>query len=89
MKTDVLSIQDIDYIIRNIRGKKVILDTDLANLYQVKTKRLNEQIKRNMGRFPEEFLFQLTEEENRALRSQIATSKISEGRKTVSPLCVY
>lgn len=46
-----------------IRGQRVILDTDLAKLYGTKTKRLNEQVKRNRGRFPEDFMFQLTEEE--------------------------
>ncbi|MEW6074815.1 MAG: ORF6N domain-containing protein [Candidatus Omnitrophota bacterium] len=58
-----------------IRGKRVMLDKDLALLYEVKTKRLNEQVARNRKRFPEDFMFQLTEEEADFLRSQIATSK--------------
>jgi len=70
-----VSIQNIEDLIHNIRGKKIILDSDLANLYQVSTKRLNEQIKRNFDRFPSDFLFQLTQEEYMFLRSQIATSK--------------
>ena len=57
-----------------IRGHKVMLDKDLAKLYGVKTKRLNEQVARNRKRFPEDFMFQLTEEEANSLRSQIATS---------------
>jgi len=57
-----------------IRGRKVILDRDLARLYEVPTKRLNEQVRRNIKRFPEEFMFQLTEEELKNWRSQIATS---------------
>ena len=57
-----------------IRGQKVMLDADLAELYGVPTKRFNEQVKRNITRFPAEFMFQLTAEEFRALRSQIATS---------------
>ena len=64
----------ITSVIRTIRGQKVILDSDLARLYGVPTKRLNEQVKRNFDRFPPDFLFQLTSEE--ALewnRSQIAT----------------
>lgn len=57
-----------------VRGKRVMLDSDLAILYEVKTKRLNEQIARNRKRFPEDFMFQLTEEEADFLRSQNATS---------------
>ena len=57
-----------------IRGQKVILDTDLARVYGVATKRLNEQFRRNRSRFPEDFAFQLSAEELTNLRSQIATS---------------
>ena len=57
-----------------IRGEKVMLDADLAKLYEVSTKRLNEQVRRNPGRFPSDFMFQLTKEEYRILRSQFATS---------------
>lgn len=58
-----------------IRGKRVMLDSDLAALYEVKTKRLNEQVIRNKKRFPEDFMFQLTEDEADFLRSQNATSR--------------
>lgn len=58
-----------------IRGQKVMLDFDLAKLYQVETKRLNEQVNRNSDRFPEDFLFQLTNEEFEVLKSQFATSR--------------
>jgi hypothetical protein len=64
-----------------IRGQKVMLDFDLANLYQVETRRLNEQVKRNTGRFPEDFMFQLESEEWNNLKSQIATSSWG-GRRT-------
>ena len=57
-----------------VRGKKVMLDNHLAALYEVASKRLNEQVKRNPNRFPEDFMFQLTPDEFRSLRSQIATS---------------
>ena len=57
-----------------IRGKKVMLDRDLAELYGVPTKRLNEQVKRNIERFPEDFMFQLTKEEFENWKSQFATS---------------
>ena len=60
-----------------IRGQKVMLAHDLALLYDVPTKRLNEQVKRNIDRFPADFMFQLTLEEVAGLRSQIATSKPS------------
>ncbi|HUW99629.1 MAG TPA: ORF6N domain-containing protein [Phycisphaerae bacterium] len=56
-----------------VRGQKVMLDADLAALYGVTTKRLNEQVKRNRGRFPDDFIFRLSWEEIKALRSQIAT----------------
>ena len=64
-----------------IRGQKVMLDTDLAELYQVETRRLNEQIKRNAGRFPEDFMFRLTNEEWKNLKSQFATSSWGGRRK--------
>ena len=61
--------------ITELRGRKVILAAELARLYGVSTKRLNEQIKRNLSRFPDDFAFRLTEAERDDLRSQIATSK--------------
>ncbi|MGH9583793.1 MAG: ORF6N domain-containing protein [Bryobacteraceae bacterium] len=57
-----------------VRGKKVLLDADLASLYQVETKVLNQAVRRNIERFPEDFMFQLTGEEDEILRSQIVTS---------------
>jgi hypothetical protein len=62
-----------------VRGHKVILDSDLAGLYGVTTKRLNEQVKRSSERFPADFMFQLNAEEHQALRSQIATLKVGRG----------
>ncbi|RDC57116.1 ORF6N domain-containing protein [Pedobacter chinensis] len=67
--------------IYEIRGLKVMLDSDLAELYGVETKRLNEQIRRNIDRFPEDFMFQLTESEWQNLKSQIATSSWGGRRK--------
>ena len=64
-----------------IRGQKVMLDNDLAELYEVETRRLNEQVKRNIDRFPEDFMFQLTKEEFENLKSQIATSSWGGRRK--------
>lgn len=77
-KLTVHSPQDL---IRRVRGQAVILDTDLAALYGVTTKRLNEQIRRNCQRFPEDFAFQLSEQEWNSLRSQIATSNERGGRR--------
>jgi hypothetical protein len=64
-----------------IRGQRVLLDSDLAALYEVETRRLNEQIKRNMGRFPVDFMFQLTSDEFANLKSQFATSSWGGRRK--------
>ncbi len=64
-----------------IREHKVMLDGDLAELYQVETRRLNEQVKRNIDRFPEDFMFQLTEKEWEDLKSQNATSSWGGRRK--------
>lgn len=65
---------ELEAIIITLRGSRVILDIDLANLYGVSPKRLNEQVKRNRGRFPDDFMFQLENQEVRNLRSQIATA---------------
>src|SRR3989344_9652427 len=64
-----------------IRDQKVMLDNDLAELYQVDTKRLNEQVKRNNDRFPVDFMFQLTKSETNNLKSQFATSSWGGKRK--------
>ncbi len=63
-----------------VRGKKVMLDSDLAELYQVETRALNQAVRRNLERFPEDFMFQLTAQEASVLRSQIVISKKGRGR---------
>src|SRR5271166_1016265 len=68
-----------------LRHQRVILDADIAKLYGVTVKRLNEQVRRNQERFPSDFMFQLTTKEHKALRSQIATSKKSRGGRRYSP----
>ena len=68
----VIQIQNLIY---NIRGYRVMLDSDLAMLYEVETKVLNQAVKRNIKRFPEHYMFQLTKDEYEFLRSQIVTSK--------------
>lgn len=67
--------------IYEIRGQQVMIDKDLAGLYQVEVKRLNESVKRNLKRFPEDFMFQLTAEEWQNLKSQFATSSWGGTRK--------
>ncbi|MEX2261053.1 MAG: ORF6N domain-containing protein [Bryobacteraceae bacterium] len=73
----------LEGLIRVIRGQKVILDADLAALYEVETKQLNRAVKRNLSRFPEEFMFQLTEAER--LRCQIGTSNAGRGGRRYLP----
>ena len=75
----LVSVERIERLIYLIRGQKVMLDSDLAEIYGVTTKRLNEQVGRNADRFPLDFAFQLTPQEVANLRSQIATSSL-EGR---------
>jgi len=83
---DLIPEKNILQIIMVIRGQKVILDSDLATLYGVETKRLNEQVRRNMHKFPEDFMFQLTKEEFENLKSQIATSSSGWGGRRKPPL---
>jgi hypothetical protein len=69
-------IASIERAIYSLRGQRVMLDSDLAAIYGVTTRRLNEQLRRNRSRFPDDFAFQLTAEESRNLKSQIATSSL-------------
>lgn len=79
------SLVEVKNLIYEIRDYKVMLDSDLANLYEVPTKRLNEAVKRNIARFPKHYMFQLTNEEFESLRSQIATSNKSRGGRRYMP----
>lgn len=76
--TTIQPVEQIESLILTIRGKQVMLDRDLARLYGVETKRLNEQVRRNIERFPEDFMFQLTKEEFENWKSQFATSNAEE-----------
>jgi hypothetical protein len=80
-EVSLIPMERIERAILLIRGEKVMLDSDLAELYGVETKRLNEQVRRNPGRFPPDFMFQLTPVEAGSLRSQFATLKRGEHRK--------
>ncbi len=83
---DLIPEKRIFGIILVIRGKKVIIDSDIAELYGVETRRLNEQVRRNIDKFPEDFMFQLTKEEFDSLKSQIATSSSGWGGRRKAPL---
>jgi len=80
-----ISISAIEGRIHQVRSQRVVLDKDLAELFGVTTYRLNEQIKRNRQRFPHDFMFQLTDQEVSALRSQTAISKKGRGGRRYLP----
>ncbi|MBR4689243.1 MAG: ORF6N domain-containing protein [Bacteroidales bacterium] len=80
-----ISVDNIKTKIYEFRGQKVMLDFDLASLYQVETKQLNRQVKRNIERFPDDFMFQLSDEEFDFLRCQIGTSKNHRGGHRYKP----
>lgn len=73
-----MQLQKIQSKIYEIRNQKVMIDSDLAELYEVETKVLNQSVKRNLGRFPIDFMFQLTKDEWETLKSQFVTSKIEQ-----------
>jgi hypothetical protein len=87
MKRDMVhyATVDITTLIVTVRGKSVILDTDLARIYGVPTFRFNEAVKRNRNRFPEDFMFQLTRDEAASLTSQFAMSKPGRGGRRTLP----
>lgn len=78
--SEAQALPGIAVSIRTLRDQRAILDSDLAALYGVETKRFNEQIKRNLKRFPQDFMFQLTADEMESLRSQFATLNKSRGQ---------
>ena len=80
-----VSVQFIERRIYLIRGHKVMMDEDLAELYEVETKRLNEQVRRNRTRFPTDFMFQLSKEEAEILRSQFVISRSTHGGRRFLP----
>lgn len=84
-KTAIIPFLPIEQLIRMVRGQRVILDTDLAQIYGVLTLRLNEQVKRNRDRFPSDFMFKLTDEEAKFLTSQFAMSKKGRGGRRTLP----
>lgn len=85
-KGPFLPVEQIARAIIVVRGQKVLLDEDLARLYGVETRRLNEQVRRNLDRFPDDFMFRLTSVEYADLISQSATSKTGRGGRRTLPL---
>jgi hypothetical protein len=85
-KKAIRADERIENIIMLIRGEKVILDSDLAGLYGVETRRLNEQVRRNISRFPEDFMFPLSQDEYDGLKSHFATSRRGWGGRRKLPL---
>jgi hypothetical protein len=81
-----LSVPRIEKMIYVIRGQKVMLDSDLANLYEVDTGQLNRQVRRNINRFPVDFMFELTQDEHKSLICQIGISKKGRGGRQKLPL---
>ena len=84
-RTGVVPVEQISQSILVFRGHKVLLDEDLAILYGVATKVLLQAVKRNIGRFPEDFMFQLTAAEWAVLRSQFVTSRLQHGGRRYTP----
>jgi len=82
---ELIAASAIEKRIFVVRERQVMLDEDLAELYDVETKRLIQQVKRNLKRFPEDFMFQLSKVETEALRSQIATSNEGRGGRRYAP----
>src|SRR5215470_16562848 len=82
---ELIAAPAIEKRIFAVRGRQVMLDEDLADLYGVETKRLIEQVKRNLDRFPDDFMFQLNKDEAEALRSQSATSNDGRGGRRYAP----
>ena len=80
-ENQIIPIKLIKNRIFTIRGMQVMVDSNLAEMFQVEVKRLNEQVKRNIDRFPEKFRFQLTKQESENLKSQFATSSLEHGGK--------
>ena len=80
-ETEIMTVDNICNRVYVVRGQQVMLDYDLAEIYGYEVKRLNEQVKRNIARFPEDFMFQLTNDEMINLKSQFATSSWGGKRK--------
>ena len=91
-KIELIETEKIQNLIYTIRGKQVMLDSDVARLYKYETKNVNKAMKRNIERFPEDFRFRLTVTELREMRFQIGTAyykKIQAKKRQVFTICIY
>ena len=86
IKTSIIPQKPVEDLIRVIRGQRVVLDADLAGVYSVRTKRLNEAVRRNVDRFPPDFAFQLDPQEHEVVRSQIVAALQDHGQGMRSPI---
>jgi hypothetical protein len=84
-----LSIDDLGRLIYEIRGQRVMLDSDLALIYGIETKALNRAVKRNRDRFPKDFVFQLTRQDSELLRRQFGLKKRSRATSQISTLRLH
>ncbi|NJM54273.1 MAG: ORF6N domain-containing protein [Blastocatellia bacterium] len=82
---EIVKAEDIEQKIYLIRGQRVMIDSELAEFYQVETRVLNQAVKRNLHRFPEDFMFQLSEEESKSLTSQSVMSNEGRGGRRTLP----
>jgi phage regulator Rha-like protein len=89
MPKNKLSVDELGRLIFEIRGQRVMLDSDLAAIYGVETKALNRAVKRNPERFPKDFVFQLTRQESEVLRYQFGTLKTGRGKHRKYPPYVF
>jgi hypothetical protein len=85
MAMSIMTIEQIEKSIHLMRGHRIMLDSDLAKIFGVTTKQLNQAVKRNLTRFPEDFMFQVTEIERESLRSQSVTSNVGRGGRRYLP----
>lgn len=81
----IITAAEIESVVRELRGEKVLLDADLATFYGVETRILNQVVRRNLSRFPDDFAFRLTQEESESLRSQIVISNATRGGRRYLP----
>lgn len=84
-KKQLANVPQLDELIREVRGQKVMLDFDLARVYGVETKSLNREVKRNADRFPKDFMFQISSHEWKNLKYQIGTSSSGHGGRRRRP----
>ena len=82
-KTELMTIDNVCNRVYTIRGQQVMLDYDLAEIYGYEVKRLNEQVKNNISRFPEDFMFRLSQSELEYLQSKFSTANINSMRRTL------